>query len=108
MLRPGRLDKLLYVPLPSADARVDILRAASRRTPLALDVSRDSIARDVRCNGFSGADLSNLINVAHVVGIISKDTDHKAMIEKVAKETGFRTVNVDMDKNEPDALYGTV
>jgi len=66
MLRPGRLDKLLYVPLPPAEARADILRAASRKTPLAPDVSLDEIGRDPRCNGFSGADLAALVREAAV------------------------------------------
>lgn len=66
MLRPGRLDKLLYVELPSPDERADIIRTLtqSKRTPLADDVDIHAIAHDSRCDGFSGADLAGLIHKA--------------------------------------------
>lgn len=69
MLRPGRLDKLLYVPLPPAEARADILRAASRKTPLAEDVDLEALGRDPRCEGFSGADLAALVREAAVCAL---------------------------------------
>ena len=43
MLRPGRLDKLLYVPLPTPHERVDILRTSVRRMPLAEDVDLEAV-----------------------------------------------------------------
>lgn len=62
MLRPGRLDKLLFVPLPPAEGRASILAALTRRTPLSSDVDVAAIGR--RCEGFSGADLSSLVREA--------------------------------------------
>jgi ribosome biogenesis ATPase len=62
MLRPGRLDKLLFVPLPPADGRASILRALTRKTPLAGGVDLGAVA--ARCDGFSGADLSSLVREA--------------------------------------------
>ena len=44
ILRPGRLDKLVYVPLPATEDRADILATVSRRTPLADDVDLAAIA----------------------------------------------------------------
>ncbi|KAI9230663.1 MAG: P-loop containing nucleoside triphosphate hydrolase protein [Piptocephalis tieghemiana] len=64
MLRPGRLDKLLYVELPSADERVEILRKQVRRSPLAPDVDLVQVAK--ACEGFSGADLASLAREAAV------------------------------------------
>ncbi|KAJ2849039.1 Ribosome biogenesis ATPase rix7 [Coemansia brasiliensis] len=64
MLRPGRLDKLLYVDLPSAPERAEILRTLSKKTPLGPDVDLKEIACDRRCEGFSGADLSGLVRSA--------------------------------------------
>lgn len=64
MLRPGRLDKLLYVPLPSADGRVSILRKLSKSVALAPDVDLAAAARDPRCEGLSGADLGALLRAA--------------------------------------------
>lgn len=55
LCRPGRLDTLVYVPLPDKDSRVSILRAQLRKTPVAPDVDLDYIANHT--HGFSGADL---------------------------------------------------
>jgi ribosome biogenesis ATPase len=64
MLRPGRLDKLLYVPLPTAEGRAAILRTLLRRTPAAADVDVDLLAKDVRSERYSGADLAGLVREA--------------------------------------------
>ena len=73
MLRPGRLDKLLYVPIPHADAREAILRTAARRTPLDDSVDLAAVARDGRCAGFSGADLAALLREAAVAALSATD-----------------------------------
>ncbi|KAL7486363.1 hypothetical protein ACHAW6_011945 [Cyclotella cf. meneghiniana] len=64
MLRPGRLDKLLYVPLPSPNDRLSILRALSKKIKLAPDVDLESVAFDPHANGFSGADCAALLREA--------------------------------------------
>ncbi len=55
LCRPGRLDTLVYVPLPDEESRVSILKAQLRKTPVASDVDLKYIAS--RTHGFSGADL---------------------------------------------------
>jgi len=69
MLRPGRLDKLLFVPLPSVDERASILSKCALKTPLHPDVDLKLIASDKRCEGFSGADLSALVREAAVASL---------------------------------------
>ncbi|KAF9298584.1 hypothetical protein BGZ74_009310 [Mortierella antarctica] len=64
MLRPGRLDKLLYVQLPTKEERLDILNTLSRKTPLGPDVNMQMVAFDKRCENFSGADLASLVREA--------------------------------------------
>ena len=64
MLRPGRLDKLLYVPLPTKEDRFSILKTVCRKIPLANDVDLKKIALDIHCDGYSGADLSALVREA--------------------------------------------
>lgn len=64
MLRPGRLDKLLYVQLPTMEERLDILQTLSKKTPLGPDVKLDMVASDERCENFSGADLASLVREA--------------------------------------------
>ncbi|GAA1482213.1 AAA family ATPase [Gordonia sinesedis] len=59
LLRPGRLERLVYVPPPDADARADILRTAGRNVPLADDVDIDRLATDL--DGYSAADCAALL-----------------------------------------------
>ncbi|KAI8976013.1 P-loop containing nucleoside triphosphate hydrolase protein [Pilobolus umbonatus] len=72
MLRPGRLDKLLYVELPTPSERFDILTKLSSKTPLGPDVSLLDVANDPRCEGFSGADLASLVRESAVASLRSK------------------------------------
>jgi cell division protease FtsH len=62
LLRPGRFDRQVIVPLPDVRGREQILRVHMRRVPLADDVKPGLIARGTP--GFSGADLANLVNEA--------------------------------------------
>ena len=55
LVRPGRLDTLVYVPLPDQESREGILKAQLRKTPVAGDVDMSFIAS--KTHGFSGADL---------------------------------------------------
>lgn len=62
LLRPGRLERLVYVPPPDAEARAEILKATSRDVPLADDV--DLVALAAELDGFSAADCAALIREA--------------------------------------------
>lgn len=62
LLRPGRFDRQVVVPLPDLRGREHILKVHMRRVPLADDVNARNIARGTP--GFSGADLANLVNEA--------------------------------------------
>ena len=66
LLRPGRLDKILYVPLPDAPGRASILKTVSGKSPISSNVSFERIAYDSRCTGLSGADLAALVREACV------------------------------------------
>ena len=66
MLRPGRLDKLLYVPLPTKEDRLQILQTLCRKVPIGDDVDLKKIAFDNHCDGYSGADLSALVREAQM------------------------------------------
>uniref|UniRef100_A0A8C9WTL5 Transitional endoplasmic reticulum ATPase n=1 Tax=Scleropages formosus TaxID=113540 RepID=A0A8C9WTL5_SCLFO len=58
ILRPGRLDQLIYIPLPDLPSRSAILSANLRKSPIARDVDLEYIARITE--GFSGADLTEI------------------------------------------------
>ncbi|MEM0287290.1 MAG: CDC48 family AAA ATPase [Nitrososphaerota archaeon] len=62
LLRAGRFDKLIYVPLPDKVARLEILKIHSAGKPLAGDVNFERIADTTE--GFSGADLASVMNTA--------------------------------------------
>lgn len=58
LLRPGRLDQLLYIPLPDEASRLQIFRACLRKSPVSKDVDLPALARYT--NGFSGADITEI------------------------------------------------
>jgi cell division protease FtsH len=62
LLRPGRFDRQVVVPLPDIRGREQILKVHMRKVPLAPDVDPSVLARG--CPGFAGADLANLVNEA--------------------------------------------
>ncbi|ABN69820.1 AAA family ATPase, CDC48 subfamily [Staphylothermus marinus F1] len=62
LLRPGRFDKLIYVPPPDLNGRIEILKIHTRNMPLADDVDLYEIAR--LTEGYSGADLEALVREA--------------------------------------------
>jgi ribosome biogenesis ATPase len=76
MVRPGRLDKLLYVDLPGKDERAEIVRTMIRKVPLGgggvgvggVMEGIETIVRD-RCEGYSGADLAALVREAGVIAL---------------------------------------
>jgi ribosome biogenesis ATPase len=61
MLRPGRLDKLLYVPLPNENERLLIVKACAKGKPFAESINWDVISKNKKLEGFSGADIDALI-----------------------------------------------
>ncbi|HUL67786.1 MAG TPA: ATP-dependent zinc metalloprotease FtsH [Burkholderiaceae bacterium] len=62
LLRPGRFDRQVVVPLPDIRGREQILNVHMRKVPIGADVKADVLARGTP--GFSGADLANLVNEA--------------------------------------------
>jgi cell division protease FtsH len=67
LLRPGRFDRQIIVPLPTQDERVSILKVHFRDKKIAPDVDIDIIARGTP--GMSGADLANLVNEAALFAV---------------------------------------
>ncbi|RZB40952.1 AAA domain containing protein, partial [Asbolus verrucosus] len=72
VLRPGRFDKILFVGLPTASARVEILTAITKngtRPRLAPDVDLEAIGTSEQCQGYTGADLAALVKEAGIVAL---------------------------------------
>jgi transitional endoplasmic reticulum ATPase len=66
VLRPGRLDQLIYIPLPDELSRLSILKAVLRKSPVAPDVDLNHLAKVTK--GFSGADLTEICQRVCQVG----------------------------------------
>lgn len=62
IIRPGRLDQLIYIPLPDQPSRLSVLKANLRKTPIAKDVDLNFVATIT--DGFSGADLTEICQKA--------------------------------------------
>ncbi|RDB26810.1 Transitional endoplasmic reticulum ATPase 2 [Hypsizygus marmoreus] len=99
LLRPGRLDQLIYIPLPDEPSRLSILKAALKKSPIALEVNLDFLAKNT--HGFSGADLTEICQRAAKLAIReSIDSDIKLAREKRAGEGGDDTkMEEDIDED---------
>lgn len=67
LLRPGRFDRLLYVPPPDKDARIQILKIHTSKKPLAEDVKIDTLANQTE--GYTGADIAALASAAVMLAL---------------------------------------
>ncbi len=83
LLRPGRFDKLIYVPPPDMKARLEILRIHTRKTPLAEDVDLEVIAQ--KTEGYSGADLEALVREAALLALREDKNATKVRMEHFMK-----------------------
>ncbi|XP_073249221.1 nuclear valosin-containing protein-like [Porites lutea] len=113
VLRPGRLDKVLYVGLPSVEDREDILRTITKdgKKPLLLsDVDIKDIANDEGCDGLSGADLAALVREASMAALrecinvqstnhVTSDEDHPSIQSPVG--VGMRHFSAAFQKVKP-------
>jgi transitional endoplasmic reticulum ATPase len=78
LLRPGRFDRLLYVPPPDKDSRLQIIKIHTRKKPLADDVNIEQLADHT--SGYTGADIASLSSAAVMLSLrehISKYKDPK-------------------------------
>jgi transitional endoplasmic reticulum ATPase len=78
LLRPGRFDRLLYVPPPDRDSRIHIMKIHTRKKPLAEDVTIEQLADHT--DGYTGADIASLSSAAVMLALreyVSKYPDPK-------------------------------
>ena len=95
LTRPGRLDKLVVVPLPDLTGRGEILALYASKVKLAPSVDLDVLAR--RTAGMSGADLANVINIAAVRASV----EGLGSIPMSALEEAFDRVVVGLERRNP-------
>jgi transitional endoplasmic reticulum ATPase len=78
LLRPGRFDRLLYVPSPDRDSRIQIIKIHTKKKPLADDVNIEKLADHTE--RYTGADIASLSSAAVMLALrehISKYKDPK-------------------------------
>ena len=84
LMRPGRLDQLIYIPLPDDKSRVSIFKANLRKSPIANDVDVETLAKFT--HGYSGADITEICQRACKYAIresIEKDIEReRALAQK--------------------------
>merc|ERR1719408_161882 len=98
VLRPGRLDQLIYIPLPDEGPRLNILKSVTRKSPVAAEVDLQYLARTL--HGFSGADLTEICQRAAKMAI-------RESIEKeieLEKERAAAGGDAPMDEDVPDPV----
>ncbi|MHC4441214.1 MAG: ATP-dependent zinc metalloprotease FtsH [Planctomycetota bacterium] len=78
LVRPGRFDRQVYVPLPDVKGRVEILRVHAKKIKLGVDVDLNRLARGTPM--FSGADLAAIINESALLATMA-DKDHVEMAD---------------------------
>ncbi|CAF0843207.1 unnamed protein product [Brachionus calyciflorus] len=96
VMRPGRLDQLIYIPLPDEKSRINILKAALRKSPISQDVDIEFLAKAT--HGFSGADLTEICQRACKLAIresIEKDMQRER--ERTAAGGGDTEMETDYD-----------
>ncbi len=87
LLRPGRFDRQIVVGYPDVKGREDILKVHAKNKPLAPDVDLRVIAQTTQ--GFTGADLENLLNEA---ALLAARNNRKAIIEKDIEEATMKVI----------------
>ena len=100
LLRPGRLERRVYVPPPDAEARAAILAASSKNTPLASDVDLTEVASTL--DGYSAADCAALIREAALTAM--RESLEAREVTAAHLETARKTVRPSLDPAQLAAL----
>jgi transitional endoplasmic reticulum ATPase len=100
LIRPGRLDQLIYIPMPDYESRLSILRATLRKSPVSDAVSLEYIA--TKTDKFSGADLTEVCQTACKLAI-REEIERDAERERLRDESLEGMVDED-DEDEEDTM----
>merc|ERR1712160_118059 len=87
LMRPGRLDQLIYIPMPDLESRLSILRATLRKSPVSRDVDLNYLAQQT--DKFTGADLTEICQTACKLAIreeIERDIERERMKDDAGEE----------------------
>jgi transitional endoplasmic reticulum ATPase len=101
MMRPGRLDSLIYIGLPDFEARVSIFKASLRKSPVDPEVDFEYLAD--KTEGFSGADIASICtNAAKHAIRACIDHERKVWMAKEAKKAECKEKGIDYESDEEE------
>ena len=92
LLRPGRFDRQITIPVPDLKGRLEILKIHAEDKKISDDVNLESIAEDTA--GFTGAELANILNESAIIATINKHEE----IENSDIEEAVKKVTVGLEK----------
>jgi len=99
LIRPGRLDQLIYIPMPDYESRLAILSATLRKSPVSKNIDLTFLAS--KTDKFSGADLTEICQTACKLAI-REDIAHDAAV--VQEQEGSEYLEEEVDDFLPELL----
>jgi transitional endoplasmic reticulum ATPase len=97
VIRPGRLDQLIYIPLPDLKSRMAIFKAQLRKAPVDPEIDIEVLARST--HGFSGADIAEICTTASKMAIREAILDAEERARK-AEEAGENEDDDEIDSSK--------
>ncbi len=101
LLRPGRIDRLIYVMTPDRDSRLEIFKVHTAKTPIDVDVDLETLADDT--SDFTGADIASVCNEATILAIREYVTSGKPTDDESIKQlrVGYHNYRDAMTRVKP-------
>jgi transitional endoplasmic reticulum ATPase len=101
LLRPGRIDRLIYVMTPDRDSRLEIFKVHTAKTPIDVDVDLETLADDT--NDFTGADIASVCNEATILAIREYVTSGRSTDDESIKQlkVGYHNFRDAMTRVKP-------
>lgn len=94
LMRPGRLDQLIYIPLPDQGARVQVFKAVLRKSPIAKDVDIEYLAGELK--GFSGADITEICQRACKLAI------RESIMKEIQRSKEGQSMDIEQEDPVPE------
>jgi len=97
IMRPGRLDQLVYIPLPDRKSRIQIFKATLRKSPLSKEIDLEALARAT--SGFSGADITEICQRACKFAI--RESIYLDIESEKNKRNNLDSMELDSEEKDP-------
>ena len=99
LLRPGRFDRVLYVPYPDYEARLELLKIHTKKVPLDPQLDLKEVAESTQ--GLSGADIENLVNIAALkISQSSRTLINKSDFDQAYKDIMTSKKDIQVSSND--------